>query len=849
MGSSLSPGTKLGHYEIRLQIGAGGMGEVYLAQDTELERTVALKVLPEDVAADRQRLQRFIREAKTASALNHPHILTIFEIGNTDATHFIATEFIEGETLRQYMRGARLKVSDVLNVAIQTADALCAAHEASIIHRDIKPENIMLRRRDAYVKVLDFGLAKLIEQPPVAVDREAPTKSLFQTAEGIVVGTVIYMSPEQARGLEVDARTDIWSLGVVLFEMVAACLPFEGSTTSEILAAIINEKEPPPLARFAREVPAELERIVEKALRKDREERYQTAKDLLLDLRRLKHKLEVDAEIERTVPPELRSAPGEMRPSGGQEAVSTAQASSAQTAAVESARTTSSVEYIITEIKGHKRRVAAILAAIVLLSVAGIAYYFYSARSGTRAAIDSIAVLPLVNTRNDPNTEYLSDGISEALINSLTELRQLRVVARSTAFRYKGREVDPQAVGRELKVRAVLMGRVRQLGDALNIQVDLVDATTGAQLWGEQYERKIFDVLAVKQDIAQEVTEKLRLRLSGEERKQLIKRDTTNSDAYQLYLKGRYFWNKRSEEGFKRGIEYFNQAIEKDPNYALAYAGLAASYVLLGHELFSVLHPREAYPKAKAAATKALELDETLAEAHAVLAKARFRYDWDWLGAEREFKRAIELDPGYATVHQWYSHLLLPIGRPEESLAESKLALELDPLSLIINLHLGWHYLYVRQYDKAIEQLRKTLELDPNFALALLFLGQAYEQKAMHSEAIVEFQKAISLSRGGPVHVAALGHAYAVSGKRGEAQKVLERLIELSKRRYVPSYEISVIYAGLGDKEQAFAWLQKAYEERDSSWLGDVNVDPRFDDLRSDPRFTDLLRRLGLVEN
>ena len=667
----LRPDTTLSHYRIVSKIGAGGMGEVFLAHDTQLDRTVALKILLENVAADRTRLQRFVQEAKSASALNHPNILTVYEIGHADSVHFIATEFIEGETLRQHLKSAHMKLSDTLNVAIQVADALAAANEVGIIHRDIKPENIMLRKRDGYVKVLDFGLAKLIEQPPVAVNREALTESLYMTEEGVVMGTVTYMSPEQAGALRVDARTDIWSLGVVLYEMVAGRPPFEGSTMSELLVSILSEKEPPPLARFAREVPAELERIVEKALRKDREERYQSAKDMLLDLRRLKQKLEVDAEIERTVPPDSRSAPAEARPSGGQEAVSTAQASSTQTATLESVRATSSAEYIISEIKRHKLGVVAILAAIILLSVAGIAsgvaailaaiilllvagiaYYFYSARDGSRAAIDSIAVLPLVNASNDPNTEYLSDGISEALINSLTELRQLKVIARSTAFRYKGKEVDPQAVGRDLNVRAVFMGRVRQVGDTLNIQVDLVDAVTGAQLWGEEYERKVSDIVSVKQAIAREVTEKLRLRLSGEEQRRLVKRDTTNAEAYQFYLRGRYFWNKRTADGLKKAIEQFQQAIDHDPNYALGYVGLADCYLV--SEEYAGVPANETLSKARAAADRALQIDDSLAEAHTSSAMI-YQQQWRWADAEEEFKRAISLNPNYPTAHHWFA--------------------------------------------------------------------------------------------------------------------------------------------------------------------------------------------------
>jgi serine/threonine protein kinase/Tfp pilus assembly protein PilF len=861
VNKELTAGSTLSHYRIVEKIGAGGMGEVYLAHDTQLDRTVALKILLENVAADRTRLQRFVQEAKSASALNHPNILTVYETGHAVSVHFIATEFIEGETLRQHLKSAHMKLSDTLNVAIQVADALAAANEVGIIHRDIKPENIMLRKRDGYVKVLDFGLAKLIEQPPGAVNREAPTKSLFQTEEGVVMGTVTYMSPEQAGGLKVDARTDIWSLGVVLYEMVAGCLPFEGSTMSELLASILNQKEPPPLARFAREVPAELERIVEKALRKDREERYQTAKDMLLDLRRLKQKLEVDAEIERTVPPESRSAPGEARPTGGQEAVSTAQASSAQTATLQGARATSSAEYIISEIKGHKRGVAAILAAITLLSVAGIAYggaailaaiilllvagfayYFYSARSGSRAAIDSIAVLPLVNASNDPNTEYLSDGISEALINSLTDLRQLKVIARSTAFRYKGKEVDPQAVGRDLNVRAVFMGRVRQMGDTLNIQVDLVDALTGAQLWGEEYERKVSDMLSVKQAIAREVTEKLRLRLSGEEQRRLVRRDTTNAEAYQFYLRGRYFWNKRTADGLKKAIEQFQQAIDRDRNYALSYVGLADCYLVL--EEYAGVPASETLSKARAAADRALQIDDSLAEAHTSSAFV-YRLQWRWVEAEEEYKRAIGLNPNYPTAHHWFAIYFYAKRQFDDAMREIKRAQELDPLSLVISLNVAMVYLLKNDSNSAIEQCKRIIELDQSFPEAHNVLGFAYLKQRRYEDATAEFQKAVELSGRASFYLSYLGYCYAITGRRAEALTILKELEEKYARREATGQYLANVYAGLGEKDQAFAWLERDFEQR-TGQLPNITYRFSFEGLRSDPRYTDLVRRMGL---
>lgn len=463
---------------------------------------------------------------------------------------------------------------------------------------------------------------------------------------------------------------------------------------------------------------------------------------------------------------------------------------------------------------------------------------------GRGEVIDSLAVLPFVNVSADPNTEYLSDGISESIINSLSQLPNLRVMARSTVFRYKGKDTDPQKVGQELRVRAVLTGRLLQRGDTLIVQTELVDAEKGSQLWGAQYNRPVADVLAVQEDISREISQNLRLRLSGEEKQRLTKHSTENAEAYQLYLKGRYYWNKRTPQGFRKATEYFEQAIEKDPGYALAYTGLADCYSVL--DWYGLVAPKECSPKAQAAATKALAIDDTLAEAHASLGFLKALYEWDWSGSERELKRAIELNPNYSATHLWYTNFFSGQGRLDEALAEGRRALELDPLSLVNNSALGNTLYYRRQYDQAIEQYRKALEMDPNFPLAHLGLGMAYEQKGMYAAAITELQKATELFEGEPIGLAALGHAYAVSGKKQEARKILEELDQLRKRRYVSAYYIAAIYAGLGEKDQAWAWLEKAYEER-ASWLNvRFKVDPRFDSLHSDPRYQDLLRRMNI---
>jgi serine/threonine-protein kinase len=833
MSSSLSPGTKLGRYEIRSQLGAGGMGEVYLALDTELDRTVAIKILPPALASDPERLQRFVQEAKAASALNHPHILTIHEIGTTGTSRFIATEYIDGDTLRQKIRSASLGLNEVLEIATQVAGALSAAHAAGIIHRDIKPENIMVRS-DGYIKLLDFGLAKLATSKSVTTDTEAPTKALVNTDAGTVMGTANYMSPEQAKGTKVDSRTDLWSLGAVVYEMVTGHVPFSGETPTETISLIL-QREPTPLAHYVQEVPAELERIIDKTLTKDREQRYQSAKDLLIDLRNLKRRLEVNAEIDRTSPPELR--PGVSTMSGETATVSGEPHPTAAAVANQSvAGSASSAEYIVSGIKQHK--LAAAIVLLMLLSCV-VGYSLYRHASNSEVAIESIAVLPFANASGNPDSEYLSDGISESLINSLSQLPGVKVIARSSSFQYKGKEVDLQEVARALGVEAVLTGRVAQRGDQLIVSAELVNARDKTQMWGEQYQRPVADLLAVQREIAKEISGNLRLRLSGEAQQQMNNRSTGNAQAYELYLKGHYYMNRLTEEGVKKGLGYFQQAIDIDPRFAPAYAGVAESYAMLSSD--GVIPAKEAIPKAKAAALKALELDEALAEAHTSLAFIAMN-DWDWRVAEREFKRAIALNPNYVNARHWYSHYLISVGRIEESLAESKRALELDPLDVAMNFHLGWHYFYARQYDQAIAQLQETLEMDRNSTQAHYILGWAYEQKGRFDDAIAELQKSTEL--GGGDQRGSIGHVYAISGRRGEAQKLLDQLQEESTHKYVSPYSIAVIYEGLGQKDQAFAWLERAYAERESSIKG-LKLDPEFASLHSDPRFTDLLRRIG----
>jgi eukaryotic-like serine/threonine-protein kinase len=835
MSEKLPSDSQISHYRIISKLGAGGMGEVYLAQDTKLDRKVALKILPAEAAADQKRMRRFTLEAKAASALNHPNILTIYEIEQIGSTNFIATEFIEGRSLRERMKGTPLALSEILDIAIQVASALSAAHDAGIIHRDIKPDNVMMRH-DAIVKVLDFGLAKLSARKTsnaFAVDTEGPTRTKVITDPGIVLGTVNYMSPEQARGINVDARTDIFSLGVLIYEMFAGRLPFEGATGSEILAAIINDKEPPPLARFARDIPREIERIISKALRKNREERYQTIRDLLIDLKDFRRDFDLQAQLERTAAPDPLAG-GESAAKQTVDGIDIA-----NTAVVRSSATptgTSSAEYLVRLFTRHRRTGFAV-GAVVLLLVSALAYYF--TRSGG-TAIDSIAVLPLINANNDPDTEYLADGISESLINSLSQLPGLRVVPRSTVFRFKGQQLDPQELGRQLNVAALFTGRIAQRGDALTIQAELIDVSRDAQMWGAQYNRKLSDAQAVQIEISKEIAARLRLRLTGEDQHQLTKNYTTQSEAYQEYLRGRHTArNHISERHDYEAIAHYNRAVSIDPNFAPAYAGLADTYAALSSRYQA---PSEMMPKAKDAVLKALALDPSLAEAHLSLAFIRWWDDWDYRAADQEFKRAIELNPNEPMSYYSYTNFLARMGRFDEAAAMVNRGAELDPDAPDSDFPRRRIYFYSRQYDKLAEVCRKSLDRDQGDTDARMQLGLAYSLLGSHDSAITELRRAAAED---PATLGILGYAYGVAGRRDEALKALAELQAQSARRYVQPYEVARVHVGLGDKERAFEWLEKAYAGR-SDFLTRLKHDPTFDSLRDDSRFAELLRRMGL---
>ena len=813
------------------------MGEVFLVQDTKLDRKVAIKFLNEEFSRDADKLNRFIQEAKAASALNHPNILTVYEIGEADGTHYIATEFIEGRTLREHLSAKEpMSLSAVLKIGVQVAEALAAAHQAGIIHRDIKPENIMLRE-DGYAKVLDFGLAKLTEKKKDEVSLEGETKAFVQTRPGMVMGTVSYMSPEQARAKETDARTDIWSLGVVLYEMLAGKVPFAGETINHAIVSIL-EKEPLLLEG----VPDELQRIVRKALTKEKEMRYQTARDLLIDLKNLRRTLDIQGELERSVIPNR----AEVTAAGNENATQVHEVGATQDAGVgaktDAATSVSSLEYAVTQAKRHKLT-AAIIGIVLLGIISAVGYFGLFAKSNTKQ-IESIAVMPFVNESGNQDVEYLSDGMTETLIKSLSQLPNLNVKPRSSVFRYKGKDTDLQTIARELNVQAILTGRVVQRGDQLTLSLELVDVQKDSVIWTESYNRKQSDLISLQSEIAKDVSTNLKTKLSGTEETKVTKTGTANPEAYQAYLKGRYYWNRRTAENLKKAIEQFKAATDRDPNYALAFVGLADSYALLSD--YGGTPTAEVLPQAKTYAERALSLDGQLAEAHATLGLITYA-SWQWAEADKEFKRAIEIDPNYATAYHWYSLLLKALGRYDEALGMIKRAYEIDPLSSVIGVNVSETYQFLNKHDASVEISLKIIELDPNFGAAYDDLGLSYLKLERKAEALTAMEKAVELTNRASVLLGDLGYVYAVSGKRTEANAVIKELEVNYARKEAAGQDVADVYAGLGEKDKAFEWLEKDFQARNGR-LAEVRWQIAFEPLRDDPRFKDLLRRMNLPE-
>ena len=783
-------GTRLGPFEILAPLGAGGMGEVYRARDARLGREVAVKVLPERLAGDPNALSRFEREARAVAALSHPNILAIHDFGEERGVRYAVTELLEGQTLRERLVRERLSWRKAAEIGIAVADGLSAAHMRSIVHRDLKPENIFLTS-SGQVKILDFGLAR-VDAAPSEQTTAAPTESVA-TEAGTVLGTLGYMSPEQVSGKSADARSDIFSFGCVLYEMLTGRRAFGGESPGQTMAAILRD-QPEEVTAAGASVPDGVNRIVRRCLEKGPGERFQSAGDLSFALRE-----SVGSGISISAP---RRPP-------------------------------------------LSRRTGLLLAGTAIVLAALVLTFRYLGRGSGPGRIESLAVLPLTNLSGDPQQEYFADGMTEELITALAKVSALRVTSRTTAMRYKGSTKSLPEIAKELGVDAIVEGSVTRSGSQVKITAQLIDASRDKHLWADTFQRDLKDVLALQGEVARAVAGEIGVRLTPEERLRLTEKKTVNPEAYEAYLKANYHLFRRTAADAKKSLEYFQQAVEKQPDYALAYSGMAEAYETAAGSAQGALSPREAFPRAKAAAMRAVELDPTLGEPHVWLAWSSFVFDRDWTTAENQFQQALRLSPNYALAHENYATFLARMGRFDESLREARRAQELDPLSLSGNTMMGIHMGLARRDEEAIPWFRRVLAMDPTFLRAHFGLGLVLVHEKKYDEAITELRKAVELSGGGAAQMGALGYAYAVANRRAEALEIVEKLKERSREHYVPPAMVATVFSGLGERDQAMIWLEKAIEERDP-WLTGLKVDPMFDPLRSDPRFVDLMHRVGL---